>query len=142
MLNVARALWLCSALMPGFGAAVLWQMTRDRIAYCAVSGNDAIPAALNSWPNLIAGMSASVHFIGAAIFLPVMALALVVPANRVWLAVGAAFIWMVAVLVHLGLAIPESCEEAGRKIEALSLYVFPAVLAFMMLSRLSLRKRE
>lgn len=137
MLNLVRALWLCSALVPGFAAAVLYQTARLRFMFCASAGGGDIPSALNQWRHILPSMSALDHFTGAAIFLPVMAIALFVPANRLWYAVGGAVVWMVAVLVHLGLQIPQTCPIDPPRQEALALYIWPAALGAMIIFRLN-----
>ncbi|AGT09884.1 hypothetical protein [Paracoccus aminophilus] len=137
ILNAVRALWLASALVPGFAALVLYQMARLRLYFCSGSGGGELPATLNEWRHLLPGLSAGDHILASLIFLPVMAIALFVPARRVWLAVAAAIVWMAAVLIHLGLQIPQSCPVEPQRLEPLWLYIWPAALATMLTFRLN-----
>lgn len=138
MLNVARGFWLASALVPGFAAAVLYEMARLRFLYCGASGAEPFPAALNSWPQLLAGLSMTAHLTGAMIFLPLMLVAAIT--TRMWIAVGIALLWMAAVLWHLGLQIPATCPAEPVRQDPLAFYVWPAILGAMVLFRLLNRR--
>lgn len=138
MLNVARGFWLASALVPGFAAAVLYEIARLRLLYCSASGLEPFPAALSSWPNLLAGLSMPAHLTGAMIFLPLMLVATVT--QRAWAAVGISILWMAGVLWHLGLQIPETCGAAPLRQEPLVLYAWPSIIGAMILFRLFSRR--
>ncbi|WP_312530240.1 hypothetical protein [Paracoccus sp. (in: a-proteobacteria)] len=128
---------MSSALVAGFAAAVLHEMARLRLVYCASSGGAQIPANLNEFRHLIPGLSMTGHLTGTLIFVPVMALALFAKGRQLWLSVALAIGWIAAVLVHLGLQIPTTCPQIPQPPEALSFYVWPAMLGAMVLFRIN-----
>lgn len=139
ILTLSRALWLISALVPGFVAAVLHEMARLRLLFCSVSDGAAIPADLNQFRHLVPGMSMADHLTGAAIFLPVMVLALITTGRKQWLAMALGIVWIGGVLFHLGLQIPAACPPTaeGTSQEPLLFYIWPALLLAMVVSRLN-----
>ncbi len=140
-MQLVRALWLASALVPGFVAAVLSEMARLRLAFCAASGGGAIPANLSEFRHLAPGLTMSGHLTGTLIFLPLMALVLFAKgARQLWQVVAISVIWIAAVLIHLGLKIPAICPETVTRPEALSLYIWPAMLGAMILFRVNARR--
>lgn len=139
ILKTAQALWLISALVPGFVAAVLHEMARLRLFYCSAGESGGFPAGLSQFRNLIPGMSMTDHLTGAAIFLPVMLLAVITKGRKQWLAAGLGVAWIAGVLWHIGLQIPQICPPAGASLtqEPLLFYLWPALLIAMALSRLN-----
>ena len=138
ILKLLRALWLISALVPGFVAAVLHEMARLRFLFCASSGGAEIPSNLNEFRHLIPGLSMTDHLTGTLIFVPIMGLALITHGRRLWLAVAVSIAWIAGVLWHLGLQIPTRCPTGGPIAqEALAFYVWPAMLGAMILFRLN-----
>lgn len=139
ILTLSRALWLISALVPGFVAAVLHEMARLRLSYCAASGGGGIPAELNLLRNLAPGMTMTGHLTAAAVFVPVMALALITTGRKQWLAMALAVLWTAGVLWHLGRQIPAQCPPAGLHPapDPLFFYFWPAALIAMALMRLN-----